>query len=285
MSARFNTPLAVLVALIVVAEIAFSWNPDAIGQALAASSVIVALAHGTLAYGWKNALAFCAITLAVSLIIENIGTATGLPFGHYHFVVTAGLPYVGRIPLIVGFLWFGMGYSAWHVAAALLDNADARLRQNGNLVVLPLIAAIVMTQWDFVMDRGNSTIARAWVWHDGGADFGVPPINYAGWLLTSWTFYQLVALWLARASVAAPKPSLRLAAIAFYAAAGLSHLVPWALGPSGEVDDVGGHIWRVADIRAMSALVMLVTMGFSATLAAIKIVKEEQRRTKHLAAP
>jgi len=32
------------------------------------------------------------------------------------------------------------------------------------------------------------------LWHDGGADFGVPLTNYLGWLLTSWMFYQVFAL-------------------------------------------------------------------------------------------
>lgn len=263
-----------LVALIAAAEIGFSWNPDPFGQVLAAFSIIVALAHGCLAYGWKNTLAFFAITVAVTLAVENVGAATGFPFGHYHFVVTGGLPRVGHIPLIVGFMWFSMGYFSWHVAAILLDDADARLSESGNRFALPLIAAFVVTQWDFVMDRGNSTLAGAWVWHDGGADFGVPVTNYAGWFFTSWLFYQLFALWLARSRLDTPQQSLRFAALVFYAAAGLGYLVPWFMGANGEIADAGGQVWHTADIRAMSAIVMLFTMLFSSALAAIKFAKQ-----------
>src|ERR1700749_2522954 len=46
----------------------------------------------------------------------NLGSITGFPFGHYHFVVGADLVHVGIIPIIVGPLWFGMGYFAWIVA-------------------------------------------------------------------------------------------------------------------------------------------------------------------------
>ena len=46
------------------------------------------------------------------------------------------------------------------------------------------------------MDAPNATIARAWVWHHGGAMFGVPLSNYLGWLLTSWLFYLGFALYL-----------------------------------------------------------------------------------------
>ncbi|MBY6240526.1 carotenoid biosynthesis protein [Methylosinus sp. Sm6] len=260
-------------ALIAAAEIALSWNPNPVGQTLAVLSVVIALAHGRCVYGWKNALAFFVITLVVTLIVENIGAATGVPFGHYHFIVTAGLPFVGRIPLVAGLLWFGMGYFSWQMAAILLDDADARLGQRGNIVALPLIAAFVMTQWDFVMDRGNSTLSGAWAWHEGGPDFGVPLSNYAGWFVTSWSFYQLYAIWLARSAVAAPAPSLRLVAVILYAAAGLTHLIPWLSGASGEIIDASGRVWRSGDIRAISVVVMLLTMLFSSTLAAIKIAR------------
>jgi putative membrane protein len=52
-----------------------------------------------------------------------------------------------------------------------------------------------MTQWDLVMDRSESTIAKVWIWHDGGADFRVPLSNYLGWLLTSWFFFAAFALY------------------------------------------------------------------------------------------
>ncbi len=275
-SGRRASIFVILVASIAAVEVGFSWNPDVFGQATAILSVVVVLAHGRLAYGWTNTLAFLLIALTVSLGLENIGTATGLPFGRYHFVVTAGLPSVGLIPLIVGFLWATMGYFSWHVAAVLLDGADARLQARGNVVALPLIAAFVMTQWDFVMDRGNSTLAGAWVWHDGGADFGVPLLNYAGWFVTSWIFFQLYALFLARRPVVAPETSVRFAAIVFYAAAGLAHLVPVVLGTRGNVTDAAGHVWSAADIRDVSAAIMVFTMLFSSLLAAIKLAQTAQ---------
>ncbi len=130
------------------------------------------------------------ICIAITFAIENVGVATGFPFGHYHFEVDPDLPHVGNIPIIVGPLWFGAGYFSWVVASTLLDGADQRLDRPFNLRALPVVAAFVMTQWDLVMDPPQSTIARIWIWHDGGADFGVPLSDYLGWLLTSWLFYQ-----------------------------------------------------------------------------------------------
>ena len=62
----------------------------------------------------------------------------------------------------------------------------------------PIVAAFIMTQWDLVMDPPLATISKAWIWHDGGAHFGVPFSNYLGWLLTSWLFYQAFAIYLGR---------------------------------------------------------------------------------------
>ena len=56
---------------------------------------------------------------------------------------------------------------------------------------------MVITAWDAVMDPG---MARAgnWIWSHGGAYFGVPLHNYAGWLLTTITIYLVAAAVMAR---------------------------------------------------------------------------------------
>ncbi len=156
-------------------------------------------------------------------------------------------------------------------------------RPNGkfDLLAWPIVAAFVMSQWDVVMDPPASTISRAWIWHDGGAHFGVPLSNYAGWLLTSWLFYQVFAIYLSgRPGVPAPSPprTLRLIAIAFYLSSGLTHLTPWLLGQSGEVTDAAGHLWRVADIRATAVLTMLLTMFVTSLLAVLRLASGNASR-------
>ncbi len=144
--------------------------------------------------------------------------------------------------------------------------ADRDLNRQLNVIVLPLVAAFVMTQWDFVMDAPASTISKAWIWHDGGAVFGVPLTNYTGWLLTSWIFYQVFALYLARRREVRPprrNRALRLVAILFYGVSGLTHLTPWLMGQSGDVADATGHIWRIQDLRETTVAVMLFTMFFT----------------------
>jgi uncharacterized membrane protein len=270
--------LAVYLALV----IGFAWNPNPLAQALAAIGILAALVHATLFYGWKDGLALFAICVVITFVMENIGATTGFPFGHYHFEVGADLPHIGVIPIIVGPLWFGMGYFSWQVAAVLLG-AGARPSRTFDRVALPVVAAFVMTQWDVVMEPAGSTIAKAWIWHDGGAHFGVPLSNYAGWLLTSWLFYQAFAIYLGRRSDLPVPPAawgrtLRLVAIAFYLSSGLTHLTPWLIGQSGEVVDAAGKLWRVGDLRATTVVTMLFTMFFTSLLAALRLATDRTGR-------
>jgi uncharacterized membrane protein len=271
--------LAIYLAMV----IRFAWNPTPIAQALAAIGIAIACAHAVLAYGWKDALVLLAICLVVTFIMENIGVATGLPFGHYHFEVAANLPHVGRIPIIVGPLWFAMGYFSWVVAATLLGGADRRLSRKFERIALPVVAAFVMAQWDVVMDPPEATISKVWIWHDGGAHFGVPLSNYIGWLLTAWLFYQAFAIYLGRrrnvpARTVAQERLLRLSAIALYLGSGLTHVTPWLIGQSGEIADAANHIWRVQDVREATVVMMLFTMFFTSMLATLRLVTDDSCR-------
>jgi uncharacterized membrane protein len=269
-----GTALGIVIAVYLVLVVGFAWNPTPLAQALAAIGILAALIHASLFYGWKDALALFSICVVVSFAAENVGAATGFPFGHYHFEVGSGLPHVGVIPIIVGPLWFGIGYFSWIVAGTLLGSAAPRNRKI-QLGALPIVAAFVMTQWDVVMDPPASTISKAWIWHDGGTHFGVPLSNYFGWLLTSWLFYQVFALYLDRrraVSVAEHGGALRLVAILLYLASGLTHVTPWLAGQSGEVTDAAGHLWRIGDLRASAVVTMLFTMFFTSMLAALRLV-------------
>jgi uncharacterized membrane protein len=271
--------IALLAYLVLV--IGFAWNPTPLAQVLAAAGILAACIHAGVLYGWKDALALFAICVVVTFAMENIGSLTGFPFGRYHFEVGADLPHVGVIPVIVGPLWFGMGYFSWVVAGVLLG-APVRPHSKFEMLAWPIVAAFVMTQWDVVMDPPLSTISKAWIWHDGGAHFGVPLSNYAGWFLTSWLFYQAFALYLSRRSVSSPptvhEPTLRLVAIVLYLGSGLTHLTPWLLGQSGEVTDAAGHLWRISDLRATTALTMLFTMFFTSVLAVLRLAADRAGR-------
>ena len=166
------------------AVVAAAGTPSPLAQFLALAGILIAFAHAVLAYGRILACVFLGLCLLLTFSIENLGIATGFPFGHYHFEVAANLPYIGAVPLIVGPLYFAMGYFSWVIAGILLGEADLRLDRAFYLLALPVVAAFVMVQWDVVMDPPNATLGHAWVWRDGGGYFGVPLSNFLGWYLT-----------------------------------------------------------------------------------------------------
>jgi uncharacterized membrane protein len=263
----------------------FAWNPTPLAQGLAAIGIASAFVHAVLFYGWRDATVLAAICLVTTFAMENIGNITGFPFGHYHFEVGSNLIHVGVIPLIVGPLWFGMGYFSWIVAGILLGRTGPRVTGMFETLARPVVAAFVMAQWDVVMDPPEATISRAWIWHDGGAHFGVPLSNYLGWLLTAWLFYQAFAIYLGRREIAAQtigrQRRFGFVAILFYLSSGLTHVTPWIMGQTGEVTDAANHVWRVQDVRESAVIVMLFTMFFTSVLAALRLATGESRAGQH----
>jgi uncharacterized membrane protein len=134
----------IALAIYLVLVIGFAWNPTPFAQGLAALGIAIACTHAVLFYGWKNALVLLAICLVITFAVENIGAATGFPFGRYHFEVGSNLVHVGAIPIIVGPLWFGMGYISWIVAGTLLGGIHSRLNGKIELIAWPVVAAFVM---------------------------------------------------------------------------------------------------------------------------------------------
>jgi uncharacterized membrane protein len=257
-----------LFALYLLLLVAWGSQPDTRGQLVAALGVAVASVIGVMALGLSRTLLFFAIVLPVTLSIENIGVATGFPFGHYHFHASQFSLWVGRVPLLVGLLYFGVGLLCWLIADVLSDG-------RGGVVIGPVIAAALMVLGDLVMDPGFSTIGKVWVWHEGGAFFGVPLSNFAGWFVTTWIMFQLFAAALRqmpRPGPARPAPqAMQRAATLLYTGIGLSPLVPFFTSPDASVVDGAGHVWLTHHIYGASALLGLCTMGLVSLIALRKL--------------
>ena len=239
--------------------------------------VAFALLHGLRAYGGKTMIVFIVVCLVVSNIAENVSILTGFPFGHYHYTEVLG-PKLFLVPVTIGGAYFGAGDLAWCVALVLLGRTGAPLDAFARWAQ-PLVAAVVMSAWDFMLDPGASTINHYWIWQDGGGFFGVPFQNYAGWLLTVFVFYAIFAGYVhssTPAGVAFTK--LRVdrpfwaSAIAMYALLGaryvLTYLTPTTNKPY--VDAVG-HQWMRYDIYETAALAAIFSVFAFSLLAALRL--------------
>src|SRR5580692_4711424 len=112
-SRRITPILAIVFAAYVTAralEIAPSHIPRIAIVALdVISALAFALVDGTRTLGIRGILIFAAICIFVGNIIENLGVATGFPFGHYYFAELMG-PKLFYVPVLLGLAYIGMAY-------------------------------------------------------------------------------------------------------------------------------------------------------------------------------
>jgi putative membrane protein len=147
--------------------------------------VLFAVMHCGRCEGWKRTGLFFAAAAIVSYLLEETGVRTGLVYGPYHYSDMLG-PKLGHVPVLIPLAWFMMIYPSWVTARALLRGVDTR--RPAGMAALAMVAAMVMTAWDTVMDPGMAA-AGNWIWEQGGPYFGVPLRNYFGWLLTTFLVY------------------------------------------------------------------------------------------------
>jgi uncharacterized membrane protein len=154
--------------------------------------LLFSLWHASYALGVRLTLIFFAITSITSWIFEEIGVATGLVYGPYHYTEALG-PWLGSVPVLIPLAWFMMVYPSYIVANLIVDGSPVGTPGGrGHLVGLVLLGALVMTAWDLVVDPILSgPTFHAWVWETGGPYFGVPVQNYLGWIVTTFTVYFL----------------------------------------------------------------------------------------------
>ena len=135
--------------------------------------------------------------LALSLFayaIESVGVATGFPYGRFFYGDALGPTIAGLVPFLLPLsyapLVVGAVAAAWGGRSRLLHVAQA---------------ALLLVWMDAVLDPGATSLGF-WVWPEGGAYYGVPVSNFAGWLLSG-TLAAALLLATGRWS-APPRPAL-----------------------------------------------------------------------------
>lgn len=243
-------------------------------------SVVVTMAfatlHGTARYGWRNFAVFFVISAIVSWGYENASILTGFPFGHYHYTERLG-PKLWLVPLAIMPAYFGTAYSAWTLGQVLLGTYANALTLRTS-VILPVLAALIMVMWDVSMDPYMATVLGNWVWHSGGPFYGVPLVNFFGWYLCVYTFYQLFAFYLLHRQRGEPAREIRgksywLQPAALYLMGVPFYAIKLAYGSNRAIMTADGKSWSTNDIYASALLVTLVTMVFVAVLATFRVIE------------
>lgn len=140
--------------------------------------------------GWRDlgparTLGFLVWGWLVAFTSEYASTRVGVPFGLYHYTgATQGRElYLANVPVFDSLSFPFLAYAAYCLARRALGAA----RSAG----VVLLAGVLMMLLDLVIDplavRGARWfLGEIFFYPDGGAYFGVPLSNFAGWTLVGW---------------------------------------------------------------------------------------------------
>ncbi len=148
-----------------------------VGVLMQGIAVLAILVH---AWGWAKTLRSFAIVGVLSFFAEFIGSTTGFPFGKYHYTDVLQ-PQLGGVPLLIPLAWMMMLPPAWAMANAILVHEE---HEGTRRLKFVLLSALAFTAWDLFLDP-QMVGWNFWVWEIPGQYFGIPLVNYLGWILVS----------------------------------------------------------------------------------------------------
>jgi putative membrane protein len=147
---------------------------------------VIALLWMTIAYSWQRAVRFALVVLPSAFLIELIGVTTGVPFGPYHYTNALAPSVVGRVPAPITCAWL-------MIALGTLATAAWIVQSEKRWVIVP-VAAVLATALDACLEPTAFHVKAYWLWETSGRYYGVPAVNFLGWLLTAATITALAAL-------------------------------------------------------------------------------------------
>jgi putative membrane protein len=190
---------AIAALLLILAQIAYPLTDgttrDGVTAAVVALSALTALTHAWTTRCPRYAAGLLLIVSGIGLATEILGTATGFPFGCYHYAHGRLGPELASVPLLVPLAWTGGLYPVWVAAGRL--GSRARLR-------IPL-TALGAVGWDLFLDP-QMVAAGQWSWcspRPGLPGTNVPYTNYLGWFAVA----LLMAALLNRLECATARPA------------------------------------------------------------------------------
>ena len=110
---------------------------------------------------------------ASGFAVEAIGVRFGVPFGEYSYTRVLQ-PQLLDVPLVMGLAWMALVASANDLASRL------RLAPWSTAV----LAALLTTATDLVIDPLAANHFGYWTWTRAGNYYGIPFTNFVGWFLT-----------------------------------------------------------------------------------------------------
>ena len=133
--------------------------------------------------GWRGTLVFGGWVWLVAWVAEFSSTRTGVPFGLYTYTgATRGQElFIADVPFMDALSFTFLAYAAFCLARGCLGGG-------GSPLAVTVLGGTFMMLLDVVIDpvavRGDRWfLGQIFYYPNGGAYFGVPLSNFAGWML------------------------------------------------------------------------------------------------------
>jgi len=169
-------PLILACALVSLAALFVVRFPEVPGASIGSyvSTVLIALPSTVALFlylGSRRAILSLLALSAFAYAVESLGVATGFPYGRFFYGDALGPTIAGLVPILLP-----VSYTPLVVGAVAAAWGGPRLLHIA-------WSALILVWMDAVLDPGATSLGF-WVWPEGGAYYGVPPTNFAGWLLS-----------------------------------------------------------------------------------------------------
>jgi putative membrane protein len=114
---------------------------------------------------------------AYAYVVEYVGVTTGVPYGEFVYGVALG-PTLGGVPVGLPVFFIPLVMNAYLLCLLLLGRTADRPSVRVGVVVAAVVAM------DLALDPGAVSLGF-WRYPGGGAFYGVPLSNFAGWVLSA----------------------------------------------------------------------------------------------------
>jgi bisanhydrobacterioruberin hydratase len=140
--------------------------------------------------GKKFGLLLIVLLGIYALLVESTALATGFPYGNFIYNDLLGNKVFGLTPWTVAFAY---------PPIILMTYWFARNRHKSHIKVL-LASALLAMCVDLVLDPAAVTLGF-WEWVVPGVYYGVPVVNFLGWILTSFIGAGIIHLFMSKKHV------------------------------------------------------------------------------------
>jgi len=206
--------------------------------------------------GLGATLGFLLPSVFLSLSSELLGTSTGFPFGHYHYLSGLGYKIAGLVPFTIPLSWFYLGLVSYVIARAGVAGGKGELNWVRQIAAIAL-GALLLTAWDFVLDPAMSqTSVPFWEFEEVGAFFGMPYRNLAGWMGTGALFMSSAAFFWRKMPIQLKRSELGLPLIVY--------LVNFAFGAIITVTSLDSRFWFPTSLAVLLGVVPAIALSWIA---------------------